>query len=410
MGFNVIPAPEVSGLTGAPGPQGLQGPAGPTGPAGPAGPTGATGATGPQGPAGPTGATGLTGATGATGPAGPTGPQGPIGGTGATGPAGPAGLTWKGFWAASTAYVVNDAVSYNGASYRVVAAHTSTSTTPDNDTNRYTVLAAKGATGATGATGPTGPQGAASTVPGPQGPAGATGPAGPAGPAGPTGATGATGAQGPKGDTGATGPQGPQGIQGVQGSTGPQGPAGPSLPQFEPADLGLAAWAFDPALTLSDGRLPSTSARVTAVTLKQTTTVSKIAFHFTSYAGGITTGSWAAIYDSAGTRKGTTADIVGTTQFPTVSAAGGRTVSVPLTSSVSLAPGIYYIVWRFQYTTNGPLLLQLENTGNTPPNSFGLTVVRRFGVYSSGLGTTAPASITVSSMEVGANRFWAGLA
>jgi hypothetical protein len=201
--------------------------------------------------------------------------------------------------------------------------------------------------------------------------------------------------------TGPTGPQGP---------AGPTGPAGPSLPQFEPADLGLAAWAYDPAVSASDGRLPGTSARVTAVTVKQTTTVSKIAFHFFAYAGGITTGSWAGIYDSVGNRKAATADIVGTSQFPTVTAAGGQTVSVPLTASVSLAPGVYYIVWRFQYTTNGPTLLQLENNGATPPNNFGLTVVRRFGVYSSGLGTAAPATITVLSMEVGANRFWAGLA
>jgi Collagen triple helix repeat (20 copies) len=70
---------------------------------------------GAAGPAGPTGAIGPAGPQGDTGPAGPAGPQGPAG---ATGPAGPAGLTHRGAWGASTAYAVNDAVTYGGSSYR----------------------------------------------------------------------------------------------------------------------------------------------------------------------------------------------------------------------------------------------------------------------------------------------------
>jgi len=86
---------------------------------------------------------------GATGPAGPTGPTGA---TGPTGPAGAAGLTWQGTWASTTAYVVNDAVSYSGSSYRRLVTGT-TSTTPDVDTTNWAVLAAQGAQGAQGNTG-----------------------------------------------------------------------------------------------------------------------------------------------------------------------------------------------------------------------------------------------------------------
>ena len=72
------------------------------------------GGVGPEGPAG------ATGAAGPVGPSGPQGPSGPRGGTGDTGPAGPTGprgLTWRGSWSASTAYVADDAVQYNGSSY-----------------------------------------------------------------------------------------------------------------------------------------------------------------------------------------------------------------------------------------------------------------------------------------------------
>jgi hypothetical protein len=133
------------------GPPGIQGPAGPTGPTGPQGPkgdTGATGATGAQGPQG------LTGATGAQGPQGTQGPQG------IQGVAGPPGLSWKGAWAAATAYLVNDAVTYLGSSYRRKVAGT-TAGSPDTDPTNWELLAQKGDAGPQGATGPQGPPGTA---------------------------------------------------------------------------------------------------------------------------------------------------------------------------------------------------------------------------------------------------------
>jgi len=166
------------------GSQGETGPAGPTGPQGSVGPQGPTGTTGPQGVAGTTGAATV----------GPQGIQGPAG------PVGPVGLTWKGTWSAATAYILNDAVGYSGASYYRIIAGT-TATAPNIDTTNWALLASQGAVG-------------------PQGPTGATGPTGSAGTQGIQGTTGATGSQGLTGPAGPTGPQGPQGIQGIQGPAG----------------------------------------------------------------------------------------------------------------------------------------------------------------------------------------------
>jgi hypothetical protein len=85
---------------------------GPAGPQGPAGPAGAPGADGPAGPQGPMGLPGPIGLTGASGPAGPAGP------------AGPRGLNWRGFWDATQAYVADDAVRFEGSSWRALRDNT----------------------------------------------------------------------------------------------------------------------------------------------------------------------------------------------------------------------------------------------------------------------------------------------
>lgn len=123
------------------------------------------GAIGPIGPIGQTGATGATGAQGIQGNAGPIGP---------------AGLNWQGTWAASTAYVPDDAVGYGGASYFCVNAVGPSVFNPTLDTTNWALLAAQGATGLQGPIGQPGPPG----LPGPQGIQGEPGDPGPPGPAG----------------------------------------------------------------------------------------------------------------------------------------------------------------------------------------------------------------------------------
>jgi hypothetical protein len=181
---------------------------------------------------------------------------------------------------------------------------------------------------------------------------------------------------------------------------------------FVPADLGLKAWAYDPVLSMSTVAFTGNgSLRFTAVVIRQTVTVSKIAMHFGGYAGTMNSGSWAAIYTAAGARKATTADLAGESVIPGVHNAGGATVGIPLTASVSLTPGVYYIAYVFRYSaSDGPMCLALDNAAGSPPNVFGLNSVKRFGVYTATVPTTAPTSITTGSIDNGANRFWAGLA
>ncbi len=171
-----------------------QGPVGAQGPQGPAGVAGADGATGAQGPAGPAGpptsfqGTWLVGSSytvgnvvgfggssyvaiaanagrepdlsptfwallaqaGTPGAPGAAGPQGPAGAPGAV------GVTYRGAWVAQTAYLANDVVTFNGASY--LAATTSLGSQPDVSPAQWALLAVNGALGATG------PSGTAATV------------------------------------------------------------------------------------------------------------------------------------------------------------------------------------------------------------------------------------------------------
>jgi hypothetical protein len=91
--------------------------------------------------------------------AGPQGPQGPIGATGlqgVAGPVGPAGLNWQGVWSTLSAYVVDDAVGFAGASWFCINAVGPSVTTPDLDPTNWALLASQGSPGVNGGTGPQG--------------------------------------------------------------------------------------------------------------------------------------------------------------------------------------------------------------------------------------------------------------
>jgi len=150
---------QILNLTIPRGDQGIQGIQGAQGVKGDKGDTGATGAPGPAnslaigtvttGAAGSNASATITG----TSPSQTLNMTIPRGNTGATGPA---GLVWRGAWASATAYAVNDAVTYNGSSYRRTVAGT-TVTTPNNDATNWELIAAQGTAGSTGSTGPAGP-------------------------------------------------------------------------------------------------------------------------------------------------------------------------------------------------------------------------------------------------------------
>ncbi|AFU62075.1 minor tail protein [Streptomyces phage R4] len=180
---------------------------------------------------------------------------------------------------------------------------------------------------------------------------------------------------------------------------------------FQPEDLGLKAWAGDPATCRSGYRDGSTGkGRMAAVVVRQTTTVSKIVWHFLGYAGGMKTGSWAGIYNTSGALVRGTGDLSTAAYEPAEQhGVGGGCSTSNLTSSVTLAPGTYYIAWRFNYTASpadGPLLMAFEST-DVSATLYGLNAVRRFGAFATS-ATTAPSS--VSGWETDPIRFWVALA
>jgi len=143
---------------------------------------GAPGDSGPQGVQGPQGLMGDKGDTGNTGSQGIQGIQGI---QGPVGPQGTAGLSWKGSWAGTSTYMMNDYVTISGSSY-VSLIDSNLGNLPGSNSAIWAVLAQKGDIGLTGAKGNVGPQGIQGTLgaTGPQGPIGLTGSTGPVGPSG----------------------------------------------------------------------------------------------------------------------------------------------------------------------------------------------------------------------------------
>jgi len=115
------------------------------------GPVGQTGATGATGMAGPQGLLGSTGPLGEQGAQGVPGATGAVGATGATGANGAVGMNFRGAWAQTVNYAVNDAVTYNGSTYLALAAGRNLE--PDNSPQAWVVIAQAGGAGPTGAAG-----------------------------------------------------------------------------------------------------------------------------------------------------------------------------------------------------------------------------------------------------------------
>ena len=284
------------GVLTSTGPQGAQGAAGAAGPQGVQGVAGQYGPAGERGIVGPVGSTGPQGAPSRDGTQGPQGDRGLIGLQGA---AGPVGLTYRGAYASTANYALNDAVTWASATWLSING-VNHGNTPDASPLHWTLLAAPGGTGPQGAQGATGVQGPVGFT-GPQGVQGDTGMTGPTGPAGSPGlfyqgvyaagtnyalhdavawAGGAwislqavnhgnTPDASPQwwqqiatpGAAGAAGQQGAQGVAGAQGSVGSAGSAGAAGPTG-PAVTFRGAWSAPVQYAVGDAVFYSGSAYI----------------------------------------------------------------------------------------------------------------------------------------------------
>lgn len=187
----------------------------------------------------------------------------------------------------------------------------------------------------------------------------------------------------------------------------------PSVPSgFTPESMGLKAWVADPATTMSGFDYPGVAkGRMAAVYINRTMSVSKIAWHIFGYAGGLLSGSWAGIYNTSGTLMRATGDMSTASYEPAEQHGVGGAVSTSnLTSAVTLSPGVYYVIWRMNYTASpvdGPALMRFDSA-STCAAVYGVSSIRRFGAFTIS-NTTAPSTLT-PSWETDPLRFWVGLA
>lgn len=183
---------------------------------------------------------------------------------------------------------------------------------------------------------------------------------------------------------------------------------------FTPESLGMKAWAADPSFCASGFDYPGVGkGRMVAVYINRTVSVSKIVWHVFGYAGGLKAGSWAGIYNTSGALQRATGDMSTATYEPGQQHdLGGGMSTSKLTSAISLAPGVYYILWRFNYTASpvdGPGLGRFDSSAVCQSLMGVSNNIWRHASFTSS-AASAPSSFTVSGFERDSIRFWAGLA
>lgn len=133
-----------------------------------------------------------------------------------------------------------------------------------------------------------------------------------------------------------------------------------SQPVILPSDYNYLAWPYPPFLMTGSTTLTSGSLYAIALFVRQTITVTGLAFILsTSMVGGVAAENFGALYSSNGaTQLAITADV-------TATFAGGTSSSpkkIPFTSPVVLGPGTYWATLLANYATTGPAI------GSRTPN------------------------------------------
>jgi hypothetical protein len=174
---------------------------------------------------------------------------------------------------------------------------------------------------------------------------------------------------------------------------------------FQPSDQNLLAWAYD-AATPTNSTALSTSGVIHLVkmNLRYAATITNILYQVNTVGSGLTASqSFAGIYDSTGTLRGTSASL------STSWAATTGLYTTPLVTPYAAAAGTYYVAFVCNGTT-GPALARLNGlAGASSTINAGLTAANyRFAINSTA-NTSLPGSITLSASTQEGVSYWAAI-
>jgi len=168
---------------------------------------------------------------------------------------------------------------------------------------------------------------------------------------------------------------------------------------WTPEDQGLIAWTVDPATVASTLAVPTGSLQMGMVSIKKAVTAVNITIGVqTAQVTGTAGQNFAAIYNSAGTLLGQTAD-----QTTAWSTTGNKVMT--LNAITPLQPGKYWLALLVNGGGAGPVILRGGSVTNTVLINIGTpTNARRFAVFGSGL-TALPPTFDPTLITSGVNSW-----
>lgn len=186
--------------------------------------------------------------------------------------------------------------------------------------------------------------------------------------------------------------------------TSPSSLAGQFPDIWQPSDSGLLAAPFDPASCSANGSQPASGRLyLIAIPVRSSITISKVTVVIGVAGSGLTSGQcFLGLYSSTGTLLASTAD-----QSTAFTSTGN--ISATLTTPYAAAAGTYYIGLLVNGTTSPYFACGTTFGANfTPGNANRTPTTARFGRGPSSQ-TSLPASVTMSSVVLDSNAYWAGV-
>jgi hypothetical protein len=166
-----------------------------------------------------------------------------------------------------------------------------------------------------------------------------------------------------------------------------------------PSDHGLSGWSYDPSHALSALTPTLGTVYLSAVYIRQTTTVSKCWFMLGTAATTPTAGqSWAGLVNSSGT-------ILSTSALDAIVTTGNSPKSATLSSPQSIAAGTYWVALLFNAAV-APVIYKTA----MPFTGFGV-VNQAASVYRYATNATAQTSLSTLTMSsnVAGQSIWVGV-